>query len=193
MLKISKILFNSLSFIKPKIIRFFYRNVFLGNNVKVDWNTNIKTNKNKLIIGNNVYLRSNSNGYHAGMPFNTTILIDKENAVCYIGDNTRLNGVYLHSQKKIVIGKNTVIASGVNILDSNGHETLSYDRTVGRDTPQEIIIGDNVWIGLNSIILKGTTIGNNSIVAAGSIVKGNIPENVIVQGNPATIVRKILF
>jgi maltose O-acetyltransferase len=86
-----------------------------------------------------------------------------------------------------------VIASGVNILDSNGHEVISKNRTVGRDTPKEIVIGENVWIGLNSIILKGTTIGNNSIIAAGSVVKGNIPENVIVQGNPARVIKEIEY
>jgi acetyltransferase-like isoleucine patch superfamily enzyme len=170
-----------------------YSNIKIGKNVNIDWNTIINTNNNKLIIGDNVYLRSKSKEYHAGMPFNTTILIDIKGASCEIGRNCRLNGVYLHAQKKIVIGKNTVIASGVNILDSNGHEVYSFDRTKRRDNAEEIIIGDNVWIGLNSIILKGSKIGNNSIVTAGSVVKGEIPENVIVQGNPAKIVKEINY
>ena len=80
-------------------------------------------------MGDNVYLRSNPNGYHAGMPFSTTVLIDKEGAECSIGDNCRINGTYIHVQDKIIIGKNTVIASGTNIIDSNGHETISNNRT----------------------------------------------------------------
>ena len=76
-------------------------------------------------------------------------------------------------------------------MDSNGHEVYSENRTQGRDIPKEIHIGNNVWIGLNSIILKGTHIGDNSIVAAGSVVKGVFPCNVIVQGNPAVIVNEI--
>lgn len=127
------------------------------------------------------------------MPFNTTILIDRDGAICEIGDNCRINGAYIHAQYKIIIGQNTVIASGVNIIDSNGHQVISKNRTVGRDIPQEIVIGDNVWIGINTIILKGTQIGSNSVIGANSVVKGIIPENVIVQGNPAKVIKKIQF
>lgn len=142
-----------------------------------------------LKIGDNVYLRSNPIGYHAGMAFPTAILIDKQGAECQIGANCRINGAYIHAQSKISIGMNTVIASGTNIIDSNGHQTLSNNRTKGRDIPKEIIIGNNVWIGLNSTILKGTTIGGNSIIAAGSIVKGKFPNNSLIQGNPAKLIK----
>ena len=91
--------------------------------------------------------------------------------------------------KKLVIGKNSVIASGVHIIDSNGHILNSNNRTKGRDIPADIIIGENVWIGLNSVILKATIIGNNSVVAAGSIVKGEYPANSLIQGNPAKLVK----
>ena len=165
------------------------KNVVMGKKVKIDNNTKLYTNGNSLILGDNVYLRSNKKGYHAGMPFPTTILLDGEGTSCAIGENCRINGAYIHAKKQISIGENTVIASGVNILDSNGHEVYSENRTIGRDTPQEITIGKNVWIGINSIILKGSIIGDNSIVAAGSVVKGEIPNNVIVQGNPAQIIK----
>lgn len=167
------------------------KNIVLGQGVRIDWNTNINLGRNKLIIGNDVYLRSNPNGYHAGMPFPTTILVDKENAQCIIGDNCRINGCYIHAQKKVTIGKNTVIASGSNIIDSNGHISLSRNRTVGRDDAKEIYIGENVWIGLNSLILKGSIIGDNSIVAAGSVVKGSFPKNSLIQGNPAVLVKEL--
>ncbi|MGC6433455.1 MAG: acyltransferase [Crocinitomicaceae bacterium] len=180
-----------LSILKTFYVKKFKRDIKVGKNVIIDFDTRINTKKNRLVIGHNVYLRSKSFGYHAGMPFKTTILLDQQDSVCEIGDNCRLNGVYIHSQKKIIIGKNTVIAAGVNILDSNGHEVFSENRTKGRDTAKEIIIGENVWIGLNSIILKGSIIGNNSIISAGSVVNGIIPDNVIVQGNPAKIVKKI--
>lgn len=167
------------------------KNIILGKGVRIDNKTRLITNGKKLKIGSNVYLRSRSQGYHAGMPFSTTILLDNKGAMCIIGDNCRINGVYIHAKSKIFIGSNTVIAAGVNILDSNGHEVYSENRTQGRDIPKEIHIGNNVWIGLNSIILKGTHIGDNSIVAAGSVVKGVFPCNVIVQGNPAVIVNEI--
>lgn len=143
---------------------------------------------NTIQIGNNCKIGCSRHGYHAGMPFYTTLLNDGENSRIEIGDNCRLNGVYIHAQKSIKIGDNCVMASGISIIDSNGHQLNSFDRTVGRDTPKRIVIGNNVWICLNSIILKDTIIGNNCVVAAGSVVKGVFPDNSLIQGNPATIV-----
>ena len=177
--------------IKIFIIKNKNPNVSFGLGFTLDMATKINVRKNKLTVGENVYLRSNSNGYHAGMPFPTTILVDKIGAECVIGDNCRINGTYIHAQKRIMIGRNSVIAAGVNIIDSNGHVLHSSNRTQGRDSPKAIIIGENVWIGLNAIILKNTNIGNNSIVAAGSVVKGTFPNNVLIQGNPAKIIRTL--
>jgi acetyltransferase-like isoleucine patch superfamily enzyme len=125
------------------------------------------------------------------MPFPTTLLSDGNKSMIEIGDNCRVNGAYIHAQKRIKIGKNCVIAAGVNIIDSNGHELYSHNRTNGRDTAKKIMIGENVWIGLNAIILKNTHIGDNSVIAAGSVVKGHFPANSLIQGNPAVIVKQL--
>ncbi len=175
------------------LLKMKYPMLEISKTAKIDMKTKININSNKLIIGKNVHLRSNSNGYHAGMPFSTCILLDGEKSFCEIGDNCRINGSYIHAKSEIIVGKNTVIAAGTNIIDSNGHLTNSEDRTMGRDVPQPICIGDNVWIGLNCLILKGTTIGDNSVVSAGSIVKGNFPRNSIIQGNPAKHIKTIGF
>lgn len=94
-------------------------------------------------------------------------------------------------KKQIVIGDKCVIATGVNIIDSNGHIVNSNDRTRGTDNPQEVLIGNNVWIGVNVLILKGSIIGNNCVVAAGSVVKGSFPDNVVISGNPACVFRSL--
>lgn len=141
----------------------------------------------KIILGENITLRSDPFDYLGGMPFGTTLLVDKSGGEILIGDNCRLNGTYVHAKKRIRIGKNCVIAAGTNIIDLNGHELISSDRTKGEDTPKEIIIEDNVWICVNSIILKGTVIGRNSVVAANSVVKGVFPPNSLIQGNPAEV------
>jgi acetyltransferase-like isoleucine patch superfamily enzyme len=60
------------------------------------------------------------------------------------------------------------------------------------DNPAEIFIGDNVWIGANSVILAGVTIGSNSVIAAGSIVNKNVQESTLVAGVPAKVVRKLI-
>ena len=140
-------------------------------------------------IGDNCLIGRSKKGYHSGMPFYTTILNDGNKSNVYIGNNCRINGAYIHAQDSITIGDNCVIASGVNIIDSNGHETYSSNRTIGRDNPKEISIGNNVWIGINAIVLKGTRIGDNSIISAGSVVKGDFPANCIIQGNPAKVVK----
>ena len=121
------------------------------------------------------------------MPFPTSLLLDGKGAKISIGDNCRINGAYIHAQKSIVIGKNCVIATGVNIIDSNGHQVKSLNRTIGRDNPEDIIIGDNVWIGMNATILKGTMIGDNSIVTAGSVIKGIVPPDSIASTNKLII------
>lgn len=137
-------------------------------------------------IGKSCSIGTSRYGYHGGMPFYATILNDGNNSDVYIGNNCRIHA-YIHAQKRIEIGNDCVIAAGVSIMDSNGHEVISSNRTKGRDIPQSIKIGNNVWVGLNSIILKNTIIGDNSIVAAGSIVKGVFPNNSLIAGNPAEI------
>lgn len=141
----------------------------------------------KIILGENVTLRSDPFDYLGGMPFGITLLVDRSEGEILIGDNCRLNGTYVHAKKSIKIGKNCVIAAGTNIIDLNGHELISSNRTKGEDMPKEIIIEDNVWICVNSVILKGTVIGRNSVVAANSVVKGVFPPNSLIQGNPAVV------
>lgn len=90
------------------------------------------------------------------------------------------------------IGEYCKITSGVIIL------THDYSRSVLRRTHGELlgegkktVIGNNVFIGMNSIILMGSEIGSNVIVGAGSVVSGKIPDNVVVAGNPAKVIRTI--
>lgn len=184
-------LYNFSIFIKRYFLLLTKSSIVYGNDVKIDWAVKVYNKKNKLILGDNVYLRGFKKGYQAAMPYPTTILIDVKNAQVQIGSNTRINGAYIHAQKSINIGNNCVIASGVNIMDSNGHILYSENRTIGRDIPGAIIIGDNVWIGLNAVILKNTKIGANSVVSAGSIVKGEFPDNSLIVGNPAKRVKTI--
>ena len=167
------------------------KNIFFGGGTSVYYKCRICAFDGSINVGKNCLIGRSAKNYHAGMPFYTTLFTDKADATIKIGDNCRINGAYIHAQKEIFIGNNCVIASGVNIIDSNGHELISKDRTIGRDKPKSIEIGNNVWIGLNVTILKGTSIGNNCVIAAGSVVKGEFPDNVLIQGNPAVIVSKL--
>ena len=85
----------------------------------------------------------------------------------------------------MIIGKNAHIAREAVIRDYDGH----YIEETAYRTAKPVTIGDNVWIGYRAMILKGVTIGNNSVVAANSVVTKDIPANCIVAGNPAKIIR----
>ena len=172
------------------------QNVFVGDGTVIYRKAKVDCQMARLggvKIGRSCRIGCSSQRYHAGMPFYTKLLCDTENASIEIGDSCRLNGAYVHAKKNIKIGDNCVIASGVNIIDSNGHQTASLDRTIGRDNPQAIIIGNNVWIGLNSIILKGSVIGDNSIISAGSVVRGNVPPNVVYSTNSEVCIKEIIY
>jgi acetyltransferase-like isoleucine patch superfamily enzyme len=97
-------------------------------------------------------------------------------------------GVRISSGSRITIGDNCMMASGVYITDADWHGI--YDRSgFGRTLP--VSISDNVWIGDRAMICKGVSIGENSIIGAGSVVAGPVPANVIAAGNPARILRDL--
>ena len=93
-----------------------------------------------------------------------------------IGDNCFFNdGCSVNCQQKIEIGENVMFGQNLMLLDHD-HD---YRKDIKDFIKKPIKIGDNVWIGANSIILKGVTIGNNSVIAAGTIVREDISSNVL--------------
>ena len=115
---------------------------------------------------------------------------DKINGELQLGKYILISpGTSIRSAQKIVIGDSTMIASDVTITDSDWHDI--YDRTDYVAAPKEIIIQENVWIGEKSLILKGSKIGKNSIIGAGSVVSGEVPANVVFAGNPAKEIKKL--
>jgi len=118
-------------------------------------------------------------------------------AKIFIEDNVDLNGTSIACRsKKILIKKNTLIGPNVVISDSDFHCVdpilrIPNQRKACFEYDKDIIIGENVWIGMNSIILKGVMIGDNSIIGAGSVVTKDIEKNSIYAGNPARKIRKI--
>lgn len=177
------------------ITRYFYpNNIILKGKIKITGIPVYYFHKTgKLILGNNVSLKSNKKSYHLNMHSPVKIMADRKDAIIEIGDNTRINGTCIHAYKKITIGKNCLIAANCQIIDANGHEP-SFDNVADRinttSEAKEIIIEDNVWIGANSLILPGAKIGYGSIIAAGSVVVKEIPAMSIAGGNPAKIIKQ---
>lgn len=164
-------------------------NATLGQKVFFNKLPNIYITKDcVLTLGDNVLINSNNKRYHINMHSNCKIILDRPGAEIVIGSNSRIHGTCIHAYKSIRIGKNCLIAANTQIFDGNGHDvSLSNPsnriNTIGNAKP--IIIEDNVWIGANSIILPGVTLGEGCVVSAGSIVVKDVPPRCIVAGNPA--------
>ena len=107
-----------------------------------------------------------------------------------------MSGCTIYSMKKIEIGRNTDIGSGCKIIDNDFHPLPYSERypveRLNMIRKRPILIGEGCFIGANSIILKGTSLGKNVVVGAGSVVCGTFPDNVIIAGNPARIIKENL-
>lgn len=107
-----------------------------------------------------------------------------------IGNNVLISpGVSISSAEGIVIGDNCMIAAEVYISDSDWHGL--YNRTRPFRCSAKVVLKNNVWIGYRAIINKGVSIGENSVVAAGSVVVESVPDNTVVGGNPAKIIKTL--
>ncbi len=103
--------------------------------------------------------------------------------LCDPGDNT---GNYIQANNRIIFGNNVEIGPGVKIISSN-HDTSNLRKHI---FSKHIKIGNNVWIGANSIILQSVTIGDNVVIGAGSVVTKDIPSDSIAVGNPCKVIKK---
>jgi len=98
-------------------------------------------------------------------------------------------GSRISASDEVVLGNGVMLANGVYITDSDWH--MVYDRTNRDSRVTPVHIADNVWLGDHATVLKGVTIGENSVVAARAVVTRDVPSNVIVAGNPAKVVKQL--
>lgn len=109
----------------------------------------------------------------------------------YVGDNFYANtGLTILDGARVTIGNNVFCAPYVGIYTA-GHPVHPYPRNLGIEYNLPVTIGDNVWIGAQSVINPGVTIGSNVVIGSGSVVTKDIPDNVIAVGNPCRVLRKI--
>lgn len=113
-------------------------------------------------------------------------------AVIEIGDNTRLNGAGMMAACGITVGCDCILGSAL-IVDTDFH-SIDLDRRTNPNAKvrtASITIGNNVWLAGQTVVLKGITIGDNSVVGFRGVVTSNVPPNVIVAGNPVRVVKQL--
>lgn len=112
-------------------------------------------------------------------------------ASCEFGDNTAIgDNFHLICQSKILIGNDFLCSSNVFISDTDHSFQLSSVPFINQPcVTKDVHIGNNVFLGKNVVILAGTKLGDNTIVAANAVVRGNHPDNVVLAGVPAKIIR----
>ena len=113
-------------------------------------------------------------------------------AVIHIGRDTALsNNVTIVALQQVWIGSRCLIGDNVSLADSDFHNIEPAKRHDASVQSSPVRLGDNVWLGSRASVLKGVSIGDNTVVAAGSVVTRSIPPNVVAAGVPARVVRKL--
>lgn len=176
------------------IFAFKFYKIIYGKNVDIVGKLHI-INNGRIEIGNNVTINSaiwaNPIG---GSP--RTCLKTFSTGMIKIGDGTGISNSAITSASKVIIGKNVMIGADCRIYDTDFHPIeanyrIGQKRDDSKTKTFPVVIDDYAFIGAGSIILKGTHIGKNTIIGAGSVVVGNIPDNEIWGGNPAQKIRKL--
>lgn len=121
------------------------------------------------------------------------IMVARYGGKLSIGECCQISGSTLYAMQEITIGKRVFIGGNCKIIDNDFHPLQASKRLPQKPEDirkRPIRIGDECFIGANSIILKGTILGRNCVVGAGSVVSGIWPDNSIIAGNPARLVRQ---
>lgn len=190
-------------YIKCNLILFYLLGIKFGKNLRIYNRIFLAIHHNsQIIIGNNFTFTNGS----AFNPISRNILGSihtQDGAKINIGNNVGISSSCIWAKENITIGNNVKIGSDTIILDNDAHNLdhkirnseqvnekgESIDGLTAASAP--IIIKDGALIGTRCIILKGVTIGENTIIGSGSIVTKSIPDNCIAGGNPCKIIRHI--
>jgi len=154
---------------------------------------NLKNDVNAIMVGANTHIRGQLHTY----PHGGNIKIGE---YCYLGDHSKI-----WSSSSVEIGNNVLIAHNVNIFDDTTHPInymerrahakaifeIGFPSEMNNLNPKPIKIGNDAWIGCMSIILRGVTIGEGAIIAAGSVVTKNVEPFTVVAGNPARVIKRL--
>lgn len=164
--------------------KFRMAGVRLGKNVSFNGKIYLSRFKQSTIkIGNNCTFNAHDL-FHTRGTSRCIIRTYTDSALIEIGDNSGFSGVSINASRSIRIGENVMVGTGSAIVDNDDHpERLGIDSIA-------VVIGDNVFIGMRCIIMKGVTIGNNAVIGAGNIVTKDIPANSVAAGGSCKVIRQ---
>ncbi len=124
--------------------------------------------------------------------YQRTIIVSRYGGKISIGSGCGISGTTIYAMNSIKIGNNVLIGGNCKIIDNDFHPLPASQRINQRVEDiktRPIEIGEGCFVGANSIILKGVKLGKNCVVGAGSVVSGTFPDNVVIAGNPARIIK----
>jgi acetyltransferase-like isoleucine patch superfamily enzyme len=152
-----------------------------------------KHRQSTMCFGSGLQLRSLGRSNPLGINHPVFLATLHQNARLEIGEGFAMSGGSICVAEKVRIGNRVALGANSIIADTDFHP---LDLSIRQQSPQQaktapVFIEDDVFIGMNSIILKGVTIGRGSVIGAGSVVTKDVPPQVIVAGNPARIIREI--
>lgn len=179
-----------------------------NNNVSIPESTNLKSNAQIVFNGDNNTISIGEN-----CTFNSALIRVGSNCQITIGDKCRLakidvfmaksahlfvgrqvsctweSRVYAHEPSTIEIGSDCLIANGALITSSDMHSIIDVASGTRINKASDIHIGDHVWLAEEVNVMKGSLIGNDTVIGARSIVTGEIPNNCVAVGSPAKVVK----
>lgn len=181
-----KCYFKLANLLKLKLENVSFKNDFAINGII------FVRNRGEMIIGENFTGNSGLKYNPIGGDSLLSLVTHDVNAKITIGKNVGISNAAIYSWKEIIIGDNVIIGGGTRIWDSDFHSLNHKIRMSGDDNDiktEPVVIGNYAFIGGGTIILKGVTIGENSVIAAGSVVTKSIPSNCIAGGNPCKVLK----
>ena len=156
------------------------KRVSFGKNILINHKFRLK-GQGKLIIGNgcNLWAHEEPNKF----------LFYSDKAEITIGEGSQLNGVTIHCLEKVVLGDNCLSGS-VIIMDTDFHQFHDPAHILYNNPKSKpVTVGNGVWLCGQCVLLKGSGVGNNSVVGFRAVVTKTFPANVVIAGNPARVVK----
>lgn len=144
-------------------------------------------------FGAGLQLRSTARSNPLGANHPVVLCTWQSGALLQIGKNFAMTGGSIVAAKKIIIGNNVNVGANTVIMDTDFHplEAEARRSDFGSSKTAPVVIEDNVFIGMNCLILKGVTLGEGSVIGAGSVVTKDVPPYTIVAGNPVRFIGNI--